>query len=158
MTVEMTAMARPSALSEALERIGDRWSLVIVEALMEGPLRFADLQEQVEGISTNILAARLRHLEGQGVVMAVPYSDRPLRYSYDLTEAGRDLAGAVRMLSQWSANHSSVATVSRDTRPGGETPAGTPVHPLCGTSMVAVWWCPTCDQPAGAEAGDVVWV
>lgn len=151
-------MARPSALSEALNRIGDRWSLVIVDALMEGPLRFADLQDRVEGISTNILAARLRHLEGEGVVMAVPYSARPLRYSYDLTDAGRDLAGAVRMLSQWSANHSNPARGHRGGRASDPASRGTPEHPLCGTSMVAVWWCPTCEQAAGAEAGDVVWV
>jgi len=57
-----------TALSDALARIGDRWSLLLVEALMAAPLRFADLQETVAGISTNILAARLRHLESQGVV------------------------------------------------------------------------------------------
>ena len=158
MTVEMTAMPRSSALSDALARIGDRWSLVIVEAMMEAPLRFADLQERIEGISTNILASRLRHLESQGVVVAAPYSQRPLRFSYDLTEAGRDLAGAVRLLAQWSANHSG----RRDRDPGPDGAAadegGTPVHALCGTSMLAVWWCPTCDQPAGAEAGEAVWV
>lgn len=152
-------MARGSALSEALISIGDRWSLVIVDALTEGPLRFADLQDRVDGISTNILAARLRHLEGQGVVMAVPYSERPLRYTYDLTDAGRDLAGATRVLAQWSADHSGPSRPDRSGRrePKGAS-GGTPVHPSCGTSMVAVWWCPTCEQPAGAEPEDIVWV
>jgi DNA-binding HxlR family transcriptional regulator len=160
-------MARPSALSDALARIGDRWSLVIVDALMDGPLRFADLQETVEGISTNILAARLRRLETEGVVIAVPYSQRPLRYSYDLTDAGRDLAGAVRMLSQWSADHTGgtreQGMTGGEAGPGGHPTGhdgsrGSPVHPLCGTSMVAVWWCPTCDQVSGSDSADVIWV
>ena len=154
----MSAMAQPSALSEALTRIGDRWSLVIVEALLQGPLRFADLQERVDGISTNILAARLRNLEGQGVVVAVPYSHRPLRFTYDLTDAGEDLGGAVRMLSQWSANHAGAGRKALTGRDGSTASSGTPVHPLCGSSMVAVWWCPTCEQPSGAEGGDAVWV
>jgi len=138
-----------TALSDALARIGDRWSLLLVEALMAAPLRFADLQETVAGISTNILAARLRHLESQGVVLAVPYSDRPRRYTYELTDAGRDLAGAVRLLAQWSSDHAG----------GGAAPAlSTVVHPACGTPMEAVWWCPTCDQPGGAEGAAEVWV
>lgn len=157
----MTAMAASSALSDALTRIGDRWSLVIVEALLDGPLRFADLQDRVDRISTNILSARLRHLEEQGVVIAVPYSQRPLRYSYDLTDSGRDLAGAMRMLSQWGATHAGAGRPDGDAGAGAGDPAsagGAPVHPLCGTSMVAVWWCPTCEQAAGAEAGEAVWV
>lgn len=152
----MTAMDQPSALSEALSRVGDRWSLVIVEALMGGPLRFADLQGRIPGISTNVLAARLRHLEGQGVLMAVPYSRRPLRFSYDLTHAGRELSGAVGVLAQWSADHAGGGASRPADGPHGGS--GTPVHPLCGTSMVAVWWCPTCDQPSGSDGPDAVWI
>lgn len=152
-------MAVSSALSEVLTRIGDRWSLVLVEALLDGPLRFADLQYRVEGISTNILTARLRHLEEQGVVLAVPYSRRPVRYSYDLTDSGRDLAGAMRLLAQWGADHSVASRPPGASRRDGPGPAaGTPVHPLCGTPMVAVWWCPTCEQPSEAEAGEALWV
>ncbi len=169
--------ARPSALSEALARIGDRWSLLLVEALLDAPQRFADLEEAVAGISTNILTARLRHLEAEGVVLAVPYSHRPLRYSYELTEVGRGLAGAVRMLSQWSVDHGTHAAATAADHPPGEEPVGTgtgggggrgrgrapraggaPVHDLCGTPMEAVWWCPTCEQVAGRDPGEAVWV
>ena len=147
-----------SVLADALARIGDRWSLLLVEALAPSPLRFADLQAQVPGISTNILAARLRHLEAEGVVMAVPYSDRPRRFTYELTHSGQDLSGTVRMLSQWGADHRPTA----GDRPAGHRDpaagAGTPTHTACGTPMVAAWWCPTCDQPGGDSEGDPVWV
>jgi len=158
-----------SALSSALARVGDRWSLLLVEALIPGPLRFADLEHAIAGISTNVLAARLRHLEGEGVVLARPYSERPLRYVYELTEAGHDLGGAVRLLSQWSADHTGrgqtepasglrAGTTSAADAPGDENPAaGTPRHHLCGTSMVAVWRCPTCEQNEGGGP-DETWV
>ncbi|MDA8043878.1 MAG: helix-turn-helix domain-containing protein [Actinomycetota bacterium] len=142
-----------SSLSDALVRIGDRWSLLVVDALASGPQRFAGLQDAVAGISTNILTARLRRLEAEGLLLAVPYSRRPLRFAYELTDAGRDLGGAVRMLTHWSARH--------DGLPFAGTPspaAGTPAHALCGTPMEAVWWCPTCQVPGGADGDEAVWV
>ena len=148
--------APTSALADALARIGDRWSLLLVDALASSSLRFADLQARVPGISTNILAARLRHLEAEGVVMAVPYSDRPRRFTYQLTSSGQDLGGTVRMLSQWSADHRPQGA-SHDARHGAGT-AGTPIHPACGTPMVAAWWCPTCEQPGGDPDEEPVWV
>jgi DNA-binding HxlR family transcriptional regulator len=134
-----------NALAGALTRVGDRWSLLVVDALIDGPRRFAELQSVVPGIATNVLAQRLRHLEAGRVLMAVPYSQRPVRYSYTLTEAGRDLAGAVRLLAQWSADH-------------GDGEASTPRHSPCGTSLVARWWCPTCDHLSDHEPSEVVWV
>jgi DNA-binding HxlR family transcriptional regulator len=147
--------APPSGLADALVRIGDRWSLLLVDALAASPLRFADLQARVPGISTNILAARLRHLEAEGVVMAVPYSERPRRFTYELTRSGQDLGGTVRMLSQWSADHMG-RSPGRPT--AGPTEPGAPTHPACGTPMVAAWWCPTCEQPGGNDGTDPVWV
>jgi DNA-binding HxlR family transcriptional regulator len=143
--VEKTMPHPPNALSAALARVGDRWSLLVVDALNDGPKRFADLQVTLPGIATNVLAQRLRHLEENRVLMAVPYSRRPVRYSYALTETGRDLGGAVRLLAQWSADHG-----------GGE--ANTPTHPVCGTALVARWWCPTCDRLSESGPPDVIWV
>jgi DNA-binding HxlR family transcriptional regulator len=150
-----------TALSGALAQIGDRWSLLIVEALMEGAKRFADLETAVAGISTNILTSRLRHLGAAGVVLAVPYSERPRRFAYELTAAGQDLAGAVRLLSQWSSDHSGPVIGRRPEEVAGigsGATGGAPVHELCGSPMMAVWWCPTCEQTGGAEAPEVVWV
>src|SRR3974390_3261939 len=86
-------------LEEALTRVGDRWSLLVVSALFGGPRRFNQLQEELGGIATNVLAQRLRNLEALGVLVGTPYSSRPPRYVYNLTASGHELAGAGRVLS-----------------------------------------------------------
>ena len=121
-------------LDEALEAVGDRWSLLIVEALLAGPRRFGELREGLPGIAPNILSRRLGRLREHGVVVARRYSERPPRASYELTEEGRALAGALRLLADWGARH-------------GES-ADPPRHTACGTPLEAVWWCPTCERPA----------
>ena len=90
-----------SPLGAALDRVGDRWSLLLVERLLDGPARFNDLLTGVPGIAPNILSDRLRRLERERVVHAVPYSARPVRMEYALTADGRDLASAVRLLADW---------------------------------------------------------
>lgn len=120
-----------SPLGEALAAVGDRWTLLIVEALLEGPRRFGELEEAVGGIAPNILTQRLRRLEQDGLAVSHPYSERPPRFVYELTEGGRELAGALRLLAQWGARHS-------DTEPVR--------HATCGTALEARWYCPTCDE------------
>ena len=93
----------PSPLEAALERVGDRWSLLIVEALLDGPRRFNELGEAVSGIAPNILTDRLRRLERERIVVATPYQQRPPRMSYALTADGHDLASALRLLADWGA-------------------------------------------------------
>src|SRR5215203_6186087 len=92
-----------SPLADAVARIGDRWTLLVVAALLEGPRRFGELTEDVRGIAPNILTRRLRHLEGEGLVVARAYSERPRRFVYELTASGRELAGALRLLAQWAS-------------------------------------------------------
>ncbi|MEA2441054.1 MAG: hypothetical protein QOH76_2478 [Thermoleophilaceae bacterium] len=131
----------PTALAEALERVGDRWTLLIVEALLDGPRRFGDLLEGVPGIAPNILTRRLRHLEREAVVVGRPYSERPPRMAYELSAAGAELAGALRLLSDWGARHTDSAEPLR--------------HSVCGTALEARWWCSSCELPVDeAEADD----
>jgi DNA-binding HxlR family transcriptional regulator len=129
-------------LELALERVGDRWSLLVVEALLDGPRRFNELSEAVVGIAPNILTSRLRSLEREGVLIARPYSDRPPRVEYTLTAAGRDLAGALRLLADWGTRRSGDAEPLR--------------HNVCGTPLEARWYCPTCtvvvEDPAATDA------
>ena len=68
-----------TALEVALERIGERWALLVVDALLEGPKRFSDLEETVPGIASNILSQRLKHLEREALLVARPYQKRPVR-------------------------------------------------------------------------------
>src|SRR5690349_9195692 len=95
----------PSAtsLAWAAERVGDRWTLLIVHALLSGPLRFGELAEAIPGIATNVLSQRLKRLEGDGLLLSTAYSTRPPRFSYELTQAGRELAGVLTLLAHWGA-------------------------------------------------------
>jgi DNA-binding HxlR family transcriptional regulator len=131
-----------SPLAAALDAVGDRWTLLVVAALMERPLRFNDLQAQVAGIAPNVLSQRLRQAEQGGLVIAQPYSERPPRFVYELTEAGRGLAGVLRLMADWGARRSESAELPR--------------HDACGSQLEAHWWCPTCERPVReGEAGDL---
>ena len=121
-----------SPLAEALARVGDRWTLLVVEALLGGPRRFNDLLSQIPGIAANILSERLKRLERERLLVARPYSQRPPRSEYELTAEGKELAGALRLLAHWATRHADPSTALR--------------HPACGTPIEARWYCPTCDQ------------
>ncbi|HEX6421709.1 MAG TPA: helix-turn-helix domain-containing protein [Acidimicrobiales bacterium] len=140
------------ALAEAAARVGDRWSLLVIGALLSGPRRFGDLQAVLEGIAPNILSKRLARLESDGLIVGEPYSRRPVRHTYRLTAAGTDLAGALRLLAHWGATH-------RAPRAGGGRGDAAPTHRRCGTTLDARWYCPTCgevvDEP---DAADLDWV
>lgn len=125
-------------LRSALDRVGDRWSLLVIEALLGGPRRWTDLAEDLPGIAPNVLSDRLRRLEREAVVIARPYSDRPLRLSYELTAAGRELAGALRLLADWGAGHRAEPLRHGD----------------CGTPLEARWYCPTCARAVEEDEGE----
>jgi DNA-binding HxlR family transcriptional regulator len=138
-----------SGLDEAMAKVGDRWTLLVVDALLVGPRRFSELQADIPRLAPNVLTARLRRLERQGLVLAVPYSDRPPRLEYRITEAGRELAGALRLLARWGARES-----------GGETgvDGAGPHHRSCGTALEARWFCPTCARITDSADDDLRWV
>src|SRR3984893_13456638 len=110
-------MAEPehgsSPLGEALARVGDGWTLLVVEALLSGPRRFNDLLSQIPGIAANILSDRLKRLERDGLLLARPYSQRPPRAAYQLTAEGTELAGALRLLAHWGSRHTDPADSPR---------------------------------------------
>ena len=130
-----------SPLDEATARVGDRWTLLLVQALLEGPRRFNELVEALPGIAPNVLSKRLKHLERERVLVSQPYSRRPPRFAYELTASGRELAGALRLLAQWGAERSGEGEGLR--------------HVACGTPLEARWYCPTCATAVeAAEALD----
>src|SRR4051795_2235029 len=137
----MLVMSSVEALDRALTAVGDRWTLLVVAALLDGPGRFGDLQSAIPGIATNVLTQRLRALQEEGLVSAEPYSTRPARYSYELSAAGRELAGALRLLADWATRHLSDVEPLR--------------HAVCGTPLEATWYCRACDVvEREADAGD----
>ncbi len=131
-----------TGLDEALQAVGDRWTLLVVAALLGGPERFGDLERALPGIAANVLAARLKALEARGLVVARPYSRRPPRFAYELTGAAGELAGALRLLAGWGARE-------------GEEP-DPPRHAACDTALEVRFWCPHCEAPVEpGEATDV---
>lgn len=134
------AVDEAGPLERAMASVGDRWTLLLVSALLDGPLRFGELADAVPGVAPNILTRRLRHLEHEGLVVATPYSRRPLRVTYELTATGRELAGALALLTEWGA------------RQHGE--AAPRHHVACGTSLEARLWCPTCDRAVVDDESD----
>ena len=122
-------------------RVGDRWSLLLVEALLPAPLRFNEIAEAVPGIAPNILSDRLRRLEGAGILVATPDSRRPLRMEYALTVDGREL-------------RRSPPSPGRLGRAGGGV--GEPLRHsgLCGTPLQAAWHRPTCERLVADDEPD----
>ena len=138
-------MAATTPLAAALDRVGDRWSLLLIEALLEGPRRFTELSSMVSGIAPNTLTDRLRRLEAQRVVQSRQYEERPPRMTYELTAEGMELAGALRMLADWGSAAAPEAEPMR--------------HAACGTPVEARWYCATCDRVVEPEdAGDLRFV
>jgi DNA-binding HxlR family transcriptional regulator len=133
-------VAPQTPLAAALERVGDRWSLLLIEALLDGPRRFGELSEAVTGIAPNILSERLKRLEGERIVRSTPYSERPPRFTYALTDEGNELAGVLRLLADWGSRGSPHAEPMR--------------HALCGTPVEARLWCPTCARSLDAPEAD----
>ena len=88
-------------LSCTLDLIGDKWSLLIVRDLLFGSSRYGELLNSGEGIPTNILSQRLKHLEQVGIVERQDSTHPRSRYDYRLSEAGLKLAPAVRALAEW---------------------------------------------------------
>jgi DNA-binding HxlR family transcriptional regulator len=93
-------------VSLALEKFGDRWSLLVIRDLMvRGYRTFREFQESGEGISTNILADRLRKLESARIIGSEPEPGDARRVNYRLTEKGIDLAPVLLELLLWGAKH-----------------------------------------------------
>jgi DNA-binding HxlR family transcriptional regulator len=143
----MTETPGHHALDRTLARVGDRWTLLVVNVLLDGPKRFNELQAGLGGIATNVLSQRLKRLEQEGIVVAHPYSMRPPRYAYELTAGGRELAGALRLLAQWGTEH--VAA---------EPPGTTLEHGPCGTPLETRFYCPTCDEVVDEETAQLRFV
>jgi DNA-binding HxlR family transcriptional regulator len=93
------------AIAETLDRIGDKWTVMVVGVLEQGPLRYNEIRRAVDGISQRMLTLTLKGLERDGLVNRTMYPTIPPRVDYELTELGRMLMVPVRSLYDWAVKH-----------------------------------------------------
>ncbi len=97
-----------------LDRIGDRWTVLVVGALADGPLRYSAISARVQGISQKMLTQTLRGLERDGLVGRTVFPEIPPRVEYALTDAGRSLQGPLAALDAWAREHMSEVITARN--------------------------------------------
>ncbi len=90
---------------QLLDRIGDRWTVLVIGALAAGPLRFGALAHRIDGISQKMLTQTLRALERDGLVTRTLYPQIPPRVEYELTTAGHTLRAPLKALEDWAIEH-----------------------------------------------------
>ncbi|HWT91215.1 MAG TPA: helix-turn-helix domain-containing protein [Solirubrobacterales bacterium] len=121
------------SVAKALEVIGERWSLLIVRAVMHGNRRFGEIQESL-GIARNVLSSRLQRLIDEDILERRAYQESPPRYEYFLTEKGLDLWPALIALLHWGERYS----------PGPDGPRRLIVHKECGGAVSERGICESC--------------
>jgi DNA-binding HxlR family transcriptional regulator len=107
-------------LRDILDRVGDKWSVLVVILLRDGKMRFSDLRRAIEGISQRMLTQTLRQLERDGLVDRTVYPSVPMRVEYELTPLGRTLIDPLSALAAWAeTNRSAILTrrAAYDSRP-----------------------------------------
>lgn len=98
-----------------LDRIGDRWTVLIIGTLGDGDARFSELRRRIDGISQKMLTQTLRGLERDGLVSRTVYPEVPVRVVYALTKSGRTLLEPLGALRAWAVEHLNDVTASQDT-------------------------------------------
>jgi len=102
------------AISEVLGRVGDKWSVLVVTRLGDGPQRFNELKRSIGGISQRMLTLTLRGLERDGLVTRTVFPTIPPRVDYALTPLGRDLLQPVAALGAWAIRNQAKITRARE--------------------------------------------
>ena len=94
------------SIARSLELVGERWSLLVVREIFHGRRKFSEMQRSL-GVARNVLADRLQGMVDEGILERRPYSERPERYEYFLTEKGLDLWPVIVSLMQWGDRYRS---------------------------------------------------
>ena len=103
------------AVSSVLARVGDKWSVLIIVLLGDGPKRFNEIKRMIGGISQRMLTLTLRGLERDGLVKRTQFPTIPPRVDYELTQLGQSLWKAVKPLGAWAQGHVKHITRARAT-------------------------------------------
>ena len=110
-------------ISGLLQRIGDKWSLLVVQTLGQGSKRFNELRREIPTVSQRMLTLTLRNLERDGLVDRTVTPTIPPRVDYELTELGRSLQKPICGLVQWSMDHVGEINEARERYDGAESEA-----------------------------------
>ncbi|KVT35449.1 winged helix-turn-helix transcriptional regulator [Burkholderia ubonensis] len=111
------AFDQPFPIRDVLDRIGDQWSLLVLEALTDRTLRFNELGRAIGDISRQMLSRTLERLEQDGFVSRTLFAEVPPRVEYELTALGRSFLGPMRTLIQWAdENHRAICDARRHAR------------------------------------------
>jgi DNA-binding HxlR family transcriptional regulator len=97
-----------------LDRIGDKWTVLVIGALADGPLRFTALRHRVGGVAPKVLTQTLRAMERDGLVTRTVFAQVPPRVDYALTELGVSLGGPIAVLTDWAEAHVGRIVAARD--------------------------------------------
>ncbi|MFB2596255.1 winged helix-turn-helix transcriptional regulator [Herbiconiux sp. P17] len=101
-------------IRDVLDRVGDKWTVLVVGTLEAGPLRYSELAWAIPGISQRMLTLTLQHLVSDGLATRTSYPEVPPRVEYELTDLGRSLLSAVLQLSSWAVDHHAAIRTSRE--------------------------------------------
>jgi DNA-binding HxlR family transcriptional regulator len=97
-----------------LDRIGDKWSTLVVLILLDGPQRFSQLRTRVGGVAPKVLTETLRRLERDGILTRTAYPEIPPRVEYELTPLGLSLEPPIRAVTTWAEQNMARITRARD--------------------------------------------
>lgn len=100
-------------VSQVLARVGDKWSLLVIDRLADGPRRFSEILRSIDDISQRMLTLTLRTLERDGLVKRTVTPSLPPRVDYELTELGRSLQEPVRVLNDWAVSNLAAIDAAR---------------------------------------------
>jgi DNA-binding HxlR family transcriptional regulator len=101
------------AVTGILSRVGDKWTVLVVELLGQGPMRFNELRRLIGGISQKMLTTTLRGLERDGFVTRTVFPTIPPRVDYELTDLGRELLVPVHALGEWARQNTARVAQAR---------------------------------------------
>lgn len=119
---EVTAVLEPCGdaehpdcgIRDVLDRIGDKWSVLVIVELASGSMRFRELQRAIDGISQRMLTLTVRRLERDGLVIRTVYPTVPPQVTYELSQRGSSLTHLVKQLADWSLQNKEAIGRSRD--------------------------------------------
>jgi DNA-binding HxlR family transcriptional regulator len=105
LAIRLFGRNRHCPVARTLDIVGDRWSMLILRDLRDGPRKFHELRTSLDGISPNTLSARLKTLEEHGIVVRQFYEQHPPRAEYQLTDKGNELRSVIGALRNWGEKH-----------------------------------------------------